>query len=175
MSILNFFFEKVLTFIALYGNILEKGEVKMVKKICFDMDGTIANLYAVENWLDYLIAENEYPYANAKPMLNMSHLARLLNKAQRNGYEVNIISWLAKNSTKEYDEKVIKAKKAWLAKHLPSVHFNNVYIIGYGTPKSLYAEKGSILFDDEENNRKEWNGIAYTEKEIIKVLKKLGE
>ena len=145
----------------------------MVKKICFDMDGTIANLYAVENWLDYLIAGNEYPYANAKPMLNMSHFARLLNKAQRNGYEINIISWLSKNSTKEYDEKVIKAKKAWLAKHLPSVHFNNVYIIGYGTPKSLYAEKGSILFDDEENNRKEWNGIAYTEKEIISVLKNL--
>jgi hypothetical protein len=145
----------------------------MVKKICFDMDGTIANLYAVENWLDYLIAGNEYAYANAKPMLNMSHLARLLNKAQRNGYEVNIISWLSKNSTKEYDEKVIKAKKAWLAKHLPSVHFNNVYIIDYGTPKSLYAEKGSILFDDEENNRKEWNGIAYTEKEIISVLKNL--
>ena len=145
----------------------------MVKKICFDMDGVLADLYSVENWLDYLIAGNEYPYVNAKPMLNMSHLARLLNKAQRNGYEINIISWLSKNSTKEYDEKVIKAKKAWLAKHLPSVHFNNVYIIGYGTPKSLYAEKGSILFDDEENNRKEWNGIAYTEKEIISVLKNL--
>ena len=145
----------------------------MVKQINFDLDGTLNSFYSVDGWLESILAGDPRPYIVASPRLNFSVLARLLNKAQRNGYEINIISWLAKNSTKEYDEKVIEAKKAWLAKHLPSVHFNNVYIIGYGTPKSLYAEKGSILFDDEENNRKEWNGIAYTEKEIISVLKNL--
>lgn len=30
-------------------------------RICFDMDGTIANLYGVENWLDYLINKDTYP------------------------------------------------------------------------------------------------------------------
>ena len=27
-------------------------------RICFDMDGTIANLYEVEGWLDDIFAEN---------------------------------------------------------------------------------------------------------------------
>lgn len=37
-------------------------------KICFDMDGTIADLYGVENWFEYLTAENVKPYKIAKPL-----------------------------------------------------------------------------------------------------------
>ena len=65
-------------------------------RICFDMDGTIADLYGVENWLDYLIAEDVKPYAEAKVLVNMNSLARRLNTLQRNGYEIVIISWLSK-------------------------------------------------------------------------------
>ena len=36
--------------------------------INFDMDGTIADLYGEENWLDDLINERTTPYANAKPL-----------------------------------------------------------------------------------------------------------
>ena len=61
-------------------------------RICFDMDGTIANLYGVENWLEYLIAEDVKPYAEAEVMLNMNSLARLLNKLQKQGNEIVIIS-----------------------------------------------------------------------------------
>ena len=32
------------------------------KTLVFDMDGTIANLYAVENWLEDLRSENPRPY-----------------------------------------------------------------------------------------------------------------
>ena len=53
-----------------------------MKKINFDMDGTIANLYAVEGWLPMLRANDPTPYIEAEPMLNMSALARLLHKAQ---------------------------------------------------------------------------------------------
>ena len=72
----------------------------MEKKIWLDMDGTIANLYAVEGWLPMLRASDPTPYRQAEPMWNMSSLARLLHKAQRLGYEVGIISWLSKESTK---------------------------------------------------------------------------
>ena len=34
----------------------------MKKAIYFDLDGTLANLYGVENWLEYLIKEDTYPY-----------------------------------------------------------------------------------------------------------------
>lgn len=141
------------------------------KIINFDMDGTIADLYGVTNWLDYLIAKDETPYAIAKPLINMNVLARLLNKLQNKGYTINIISWLSKNSNSEYDKKVIKAKKNWLKKHLKSVKFDNVYIVPYGTPKHEIAN--GILFDDEERNRTAWNGVAYNVDNIIGVLKGL--
>ena len=141
------------------------------KIINFDMDGTIADLYGVANWLDYLIAEDETPYAVARPLVNMNVLARLLNKLQNKGYTINIISWLAKNSNSEYDKKVTVAKRNWLKKHLKSVKFNNIFIVPYGTPK--YTLANGILFDDESRNRDEWNGTAYNVDNIIGVLKGL--
>ena len=148
----------------------------MEKAIYFDMDGTIANLYGVENWLDMLRAFNPAPYEQAKVMVNMSQLARVLNKLQKQGYHIGIVSWLSKCPTKEYDMAVAKAKYTWLYKHLPSVEFDEIKIVAHGTPKStavLYG--GGILFDDEQGNRKEWKGQAYDEKNILEILKKLSK
>ena len=137
--------------------------------INFDMDGTLADFYGVENWLDYLNNENEYPYQVAKPLINMSLLARLLNKLKAKGYTINIISWLSKTSTPEYDEKVTKAKKDWLKRHLKSVNFDNLYIVPYGTPKHTLSN--GILFDDEQKNRDNWGAGAYDVNNIIGILK----
>ena len=137
-------------------------------KIYFDMDGTIADLYGVEGWLDYLINGNPFPYANAKPMVNMSRLARRLNTLQREGNEICIISWLSKTSTAEYDELVTRAKLAWLEKHLASVHFDEIHIVAYGTPKHTIGK--GILFDDEKPNRESWGEGAYSPEEIFEVL-----
>lgn len=142
--------------------------------IWFDMDGTIANLYGVQNWLDYLMASDPTPYAIAKPLLRLNALARVLNNLQRKGYKVGVISWLAKNSTADYDEAVTKAKIDWLTKHLASVTFDEINIVRYGTPKHLFATcKADILFDDEEKNRKEWTGKAFDVNNILEVLKGL--
>lgn len=143
-------------------------------KIFFDMDGTIANFYGVENWLESLINNDEKPYKEAKVMLNMNSLARLLNKIQKSGIEIGIISWLSKNSNKDYDNKVMEAKKNWLKKHLNSVKFNTIDIVAYGTKKENFiTSENDILFDDEEQNRKNWTGKAFTEKEIMETLKKV--
>ena len=85
----------------------------MEKAIYFDMDGTIANLYAVDNWLEKLRAYNPKPYEQAKVMVNMATLARLLNKLQKQGWRIGIVSWLSKGATKEYDMAVQKAKYTW--------------------------------------------------------------
>lgn len=143
----------------------------MVLEINFDMDGTLADFYGVENWLQYLIERNPFPYETAKPLVNMSALARRLNALQRKGYKVNVISWLAKNSTTEFDEAVTEAKKRWLRKHLPSVHWDNINIVGYGTPKNTIG--CGILFDDEEPNRKMWGEGAYDAHNILGVLKEI--
>ena len=140
-------------------------------KINFDLDGTLANLYAVEGWLDMLTDYDPTPYMTAKPLLNMAYLARLLNRAQRLGYEINVISWLSKDSNPIYDEEVIFAKRLWLHKHLPSVEWNEIHIVAYGTPKHEICE--GILFDDEEHNRIEWGEGAYEPKDIIEFLRGL--
>ena len=141
-------------------------------RICFDMDGTIANLYGVTNWLEYLISGNEYPYLHTEVMVNMNSLARVLNRLQRNGIEIGIISWLAKNSNDSYDEKVTVAKKKWLKKHLTSVRFDFIEIVSYGTDKNIVCTSSDdILFDDEAPNREKWNGKAYDVDDILNILK----
>lgn len=139
--------------------------------IWFDMDGTIADLYGVPNWLEKLMAEDATPYAEAAPLLRLAGLARVLNRLQREGYELGIVSWLAKGATPKYNKAVTKAKIEWLKIHLKSVRFDYIDIIEYGTPKHV-GRKG-ILFDDEEKNRKEWGEGAYDVQNIIETLRNL--
>ena len=142
--------------------------------INFDMDGTFVDLYGVNNWLEYLINEDVKPYAEAKPLINLAVFARMLNRVQKEGHTIAIISWLSKNGTEAYNEAVAEAKKMWLRKHLPSVKWDKITIVAYGTPKENYCENvEAILFDDEEHNRKNWNGIAYDVDNILEVLKAL--
>lgn len=144
----------------------------MMKHIWFDMDGTIADLYGVENWLNMLVNSDPTPYAVAAPLLRLSQLARLLNQLTAQGWQVGVISWLSKESTADYDEAVTAAKMGWLARHLPSVQWAEIKIVAYGTNKRETCGDG-ILFDDEERNRNEWGEGAYTPDEIIRVLSSL--
>ena len=144
----------------------------MTATIFFDMDGTIADLYGVDNWLDYLIASDTLPYAVAKPLLKLNSLARILNRLQREGYRIGVISWLSKSGTEEYNNAVTEVKKNWLKKHLASVHFDEINIVKYGTPKQIFARtENDILFDDEEKNRDNWTGKAFDVNAIIEILK----
>lgn len=140
----------------------------MKKIINLDCDGTWIDLYGVENWLDDLIAEKVRPYLEAKPLVRLSALARVLNSLQKNNWEINIISWTSKNSSIEYHNAVKQAKLLWLKKHIPSVKWDNIFIVKYGTPKSSISN--GILFDDELNNRKDWGENAFNEKNLIKNL-----
>lgn len=145
----------------------------MIKAIYFDMDGTIADLYGVEGWLDDLIAENTRPYAEAKPLLNLSLLARYIHKAQKMGYIVGVISWLSKSGSDAYNEAVTVAKLEWLAKHLPSVEWDEIHIVKYGTPKSTCRSCPGILFDDEQRNLDEWGAGAVIASNLLEILRNL--
>ena len=142
--------------------------------INFDMDGTLNRFYEVDNWLEMLIAEDTTPYVIAKPAMRFNILARMLNRLQREGYNLAVVSWLSKSGTKDYNERVTSAKLEWLAKHLPSVHWDRITIVEHGTPKENYCETPfDILFDDEEKNRENWNGIAFDVNDIVGILKTL--
>lgn len=143
-----------------------------MRTIFFDMDGTIADLYGVTNWLNYLMEENTLPYEVAKPLLRLNALAKILNRLQREGFRIGIISWLSKKGTDEYNTAVTAAKEKWLKTHLKSVQFDEIHIVKYGTNKDKFRNTDKdILFDDEERNRKKWCGQAYDVDNIIEILK----
>lgn len=143
----------------------------MYKAIYFDMDGTIADLYGVDGWLDDLCAGYTRPYREARPLVNMRKLARLLNELQAQGWHIGVISWLSKSGSDEYGDRVAETKEKWLKKHLGSVHFDEVKIAKYGTPKQFLADHPfGILFDDEQPNRENWVGEAYDVHNILEVL-----
>lgn len=144
--------------------------ILLKKAIWFDMDGTIANLYAVNRWLPKLLASDPSPYAEAAPLLNMQALARVLNGLRRKGYKIGVVSWLCRGGNAEYGKAVTAAKKAWLKKHLASVEFDYIDIIEWGDPKE--NGRNGILFDDEKANRDNWDGVAYDVDNIIEVLKR---
>lgn len=141
-------------------------------KIWFDMDGTIADLYGVRDWMPAILARDTRPYEIARGIGNLALIARLLNKAQANGHEIGIISWTAKNAPAEYNARIATVKREWLGKHFASVKWNEIKVVEYGTNKYM-ACGGGILFDDEEPNRKAWGRGAYEPREIVEVLKAL--
>ena len=138
-------------------------------KIWFDMDGTIANLYGVTDWLDAIHARDTRPYEIARPLIDTLALAALLNDAKANGHEIGIISWTAKNAPAEYNARIATAKREWLARTFPTVTWNAVRVVAYGTDKRT-ATGGGILFDDEKPNRDAWGRGAYEPREMFAVL-----
>jgi len=139
--------------------------------IWLDMDGTFVNLYGVDGWLSMLIAEDTTPYEVAKPMHNMSLLARLLNRAKEKGWNLGIISWTSKNGSETFNKAVKAVKIKWVGRRLHSVDFDRIDIVDYGTPKEI--GRSGVLFDDEEPNRANWNGQAYEPSYLIEFLKTL--
>ena len=143
-----------------------------MRMIYFDMDGTIADLYAVKNWLPRLRNEDATPYLEARPMCNMIILSELLIEAKAQGYGIGIITWLSKDATKAYKKAIKQAKKQWLNNYL-GVELDEAHFVQYGTRKDYVAkDKKGIIFDDDKRVRMWWKGEAYnpTEQNIIEVL-----
>jgi hypothetical protein len=157
---------------------LRKELIKMTDKkvLVFDMDGTIADFYGVSGWLDDLNNHSTRPYEIAKPLYNMVELANLLEELKKIGYIIAITTWLSANSTREYDNKVRKAKLEWLARY--NFPYDEIHLVKYGTTKANCTRKlggFQILVDDNEKVRKGWNlGTTIDANEnIIEMLKAL--
>lgn len=129
----------------------------MNKTIVFDMDGTIADLYGVEDWLKDLRNENPRPYTEAKPMYNMLVLNGLLEVLKDMGWRVVVTTWLAKGSTPAYDALVREAKIEWLERY--DFPYDEIHLVKYGTTKAnctRHIGGFQILVDDNDAIRKGW-------------------
>lgn len=149
----------------------------MKKMLVFDMDGTIADLYGQEKWLEKILSNDVSPYIDCKPLVDIRQVADILQQLKKQGYETRVISWLRKGSDKAYDKQVRKAKKDWLAKH--GFKVDKIHIVKYGTKKHHVIKDKQVdatIFDDDANVREHWNlGMAINPQttDIITTLKKL--
>lgn len=131
--------------------------MKNIKTIYWDMDGTMADLYGVKNWLKMLREEKTDPYHNAEPLLNMERITELCQQLQNHGVKIGIISWLAKGATPNYKFFTRWAKIEWLKKHMP-IKFDELHFVQYGTPKHAAArDRNGIIIDDDARVRKNWD------------------
>ena len=150
---------------------------KNTKMICWDMDGTIASLYGVDNWLSKLRAEDPSPYEDAAPMWDMELLNYVCELLRAAGWEINIITWLSKNSSEEYKDAVREAKRAWLEKW--GFIYDHFHGIQYGATKADSVRdraKNAILIDDNEKVRAGWHlgkTIDPTQTNVIEELLRL--
>ena len=151
-----------------------------VKMICVDMDGTIADLYGVNGWLENLRNYNARPYREAAPMWDMAELANTLMALQEVGIEVRVITWLAKHTTPTYSEEVRVAKREWLEAY--GFPYDNFHGVKFGTTKAdsvrryLAEDETAILIDDNAKVRNGWHlgeTINPTTENIIEILRGL--
>lgn len=148
----------------------------MTKTLVFDMDGTIANLYGVENWLEMLRAEDPTPYIVAQPMYDMDTLKVILEMLKLQGWTIAVTSWLSMGSTREYDKLVRQAKREWLERY--DFPFDEIHLVAYGTTKANCTRKNGgyqILVDDNEKVRNGWNlgGTINANENILEKLVEL--
>ena len=151
-----------------------------IKMVCFDMDGTIADLYGVNGWLENLREYNARPYREAAPLWDMAELAEVLMALQEVGIEIRIVTWLAKDSTPTYSEEVRLAKREWLETY--GFPFDNFHGVRYGATKAdsvrkyLAEDETAILIDDNAKVRNGWHlgdTINPETEDIIEILKGL--
>lgn len=169
------------------------------KIIAIDMDGTVAGLYDVPDWLDKLRAEDPSPYLDAEPLVDMDRLNEVLTLLQKAGWEIQIISALSKDATPEYKKAIREAKRAWLNKW--GFIYDKFHGVDYKTPKCevvrrdmcgypmrlirLFGDKEraeydwipeAILVDDEARHTNRWGWgrtINPTEVDLVEALRAL--
>ena len=127
----------------------------MKKKIYLDMDGTIANLYKQENWLQRLRNEDKTIFLECEPMVSQEQLFKIFPQTE---YEIIILTMTPMNCSKEYHKQVIQQKKEWLEIHFPML--NKTIFKKYGYNKNLKNCGNAILVDDNEVIRSNFRGLA---------------
>lgn len=118
--------------------------------IYFDLDGTITDLYGFNDWLTCLQNEQTTPYTEAGLLVDGEQLRNFLAAGKAAGVLFGVISWGAKNASKDYQKAIRREKVAWLKKNGLLKYFDELHVVKYGTPKNRVAKnRTGVLIDDE--------------------------
>lgn len=145
----------------------------MCKAVYFDMDGTIADLYGVEDWEHKLVTHDVTPYQEAAPLVDMAELNKVCEQLKNIGVVIGVISWLAIGSNKIFDKKTREAKREWIKNNLPCA--DEIHLIKYGSPKhhACKIKDDAIIVDDSKVVRAKWTRGEKINPECVDIVKEL--
>lgn len=128
-----------------------------MKKIYFDMDGTVYDLYGMENWLEMLRNEEKGAFTLGNALVDMVALKEVCLKLIAKGYQIGIITWLPMGASLEYCEVCTAEKRKWAEKNMP--YISEFYALEYGVPKQYAPARRAAemwLVDDNKEVREMW-------------------
>ena len=129
----------------------------MSKKIFFDLDGTLYDLYNIENWLELLQNEDATVFERGNFIGDYDEFIAYVKELMFKGYTFGVISWLPMYATPEFENECAKVKETWVKKYLPFV--DEMTFQRYGTPKQNAIQrkaKTMYLLDDSKEVGRVW-------------------
>ena len=167
-----------------YTHYRKEREEATMKKIYFDLDGTLYNLYQYKNWLSCLRNEDPAPFQMGKggALVDLKELQKIANEGLKKGIVFGVITWLPMFASEEFEEVCTKAKRKWVNKFLPFV--TEFYAQSYGVPKQYAPSKRAkemYLFDDNADVLSMWEteqqriAVNVSKNNLLEELKKIVE
>lgn len=126
-------------------------------KIWLDLDGTVYDLYNINNWKPRLEAEDPTVFEEGGFIGDYDRFISICNKLVSIGVQFGVITWLSMQSSVEYEIECTKVKRSWVNKFMPFVTEFNAQ--SYGTPKQNAIQKRAktmYLLDDNKDVCEMW-------------------
>ena len=126
-------------------------------KIMMDLDGTVYDLYSVENWLEKLQTEKENVFLEGEFLVNYNDFMDCIRFLLECGYTFGVITWLPMQASEEYELECTEVKREWVKKFMPFV--TEFTAQSYGIPKQNAIKKRAktmYLLDDNREICEMW-------------------
>ena len=131
--------------------------MKTSVKIWMDLDGTVYDLYNINNWEPRLRAEDPTVFEDGDFIGDYDRFISICNKLVSIGVQFGVITWLSMQSSVEYEIECTEVKRSWVKKFMPFVTEFNAQ--SYGTPKQNAIQKRAktmYLLDDNKEVCEMW-------------------
>ena len=126
-------------------------------KIYFDLDGTVYDLYNVENWLEKLRSEDASVFSEGNFIGDYNRFKTVCEKLVSVGVQFEVITWLPMQASEEYEIECTEVKREWVKKFMPFV--TEFTAQSYGIPKQNAIKKRAktmYLLDDNKEVCEMW-------------------